>query len=107
MNSSRIHSSCWIQFWEIAQILESPNDSRMSPDLPRGTSKSIGGDLNVDDEGYEQRRFKTRAVTTPWLCWLPTRAHTNWPRQEGYVPASESRTQARIEKNNLELQMND
>jgi hypothetical protein len=31
----------------------------------------------------------------------------NWPRQEGYVPASESRTQARTGKNNLKLQMND
>jgi hypothetical protein len=30
----------------------------MSPDLPRGTSKSIGGDLDVDDEGSEQRRFE-------------------------------------------------
>jgi hypothetical protein len=30
----------------------------MSPDLLRGTSKSIGGDLDVDDEGYEQRRFE-------------------------------------------------
>jgi hypothetical protein len=47
-----------------------------------------------------------RAVTTPRLRWLPTRAHMNWPRQEGYAPASESRTQARTGKNNLELQMN-
>jgi hypothetical protein len=31
----------------------------------------------------------------------------NWPRQEGYVLASESRTQARTGKKNLELQMND
>jgi hypothetical protein len=30
----------------------------MSPDLPSGTGKSIGGDLDVDDEGSEQRRFK-------------------------------------------------
>jgi hypothetical protein len=52
----------------------------MSPDLLRGTSKSIGGDLDIDDEGFEQRRFKTRAVTTPRLYWLPTRAHMNWPR---------------------------
>jgi hypothetical protein len=29
-------------------------DSRMSPDLPRGTGKSIGGDLDIDDEGSEQ-----------------------------------------------------
>jgi hypothetical protein len=33
-------------------------DSRMSPVLLRGTGKSIGGDLNVDDEGSEQRRFE-------------------------------------------------
>jgi hypothetical protein len=33
-------------------------DGRMSPDLPRGTGKSIDGDLSVDDEGSEQCRFK-------------------------------------------------
>jgi hypothetical protein len=33
-------------------------DSRMSPDLPRGTGKSIGGDLDVDDEGPKQCRFE-------------------------------------------------
>jgi hypothetical protein len=30
----------------------------MSPDHPRGTGKSIGGYLNVDDEGFEQRQFE-------------------------------------------------
>jgi hypothetical protein len=30
----------------------------MSPDLLRGMCKSIGGDLDVDDEGSEQRRFE-------------------------------------------------
>jgi hypothetical protein len=30
----------------------------MSPDLPRGTGKLIGGDLNVDDEGSKQHRFE-------------------------------------------------
>jgi hypothetical protein len=30
----------------------------MNPDLPRGTIKSIGGDLDVDDEGSEQHRFE-------------------------------------------------
>jgi hypothetical protein len=30
----------------------------MSPDLPRGTGISIGGYLDVDDEGSEQRRFE-------------------------------------------------
>jgi hypothetical protein len=37
----------------------SPLDSRMTPDLPRGTGKLIGGDLDVDDEGSEQHRFKS------------------------------------------------
>jgi hypothetical protein len=50
---------------------------------------------------------QTRAVTTPRLRWLPTHAHMNWPCQEGYVPASELRTQGRTGKDNLELQMND
>jgi hypothetical protein len=35
-----------------------PLDSRMSPDLLRGMGKLIGGDLDVDDEGSEQRRFE-------------------------------------------------
>jgi hypothetical protein len=30
----------------------------MSLNLLRGTCKSIGGDLDVDDEGSEQRRFE-------------------------------------------------
>jgi hypothetical protein len=30
----------------------------MSFDLLRGMDKSIGGDLDVDDEGSKQRRFK-------------------------------------------------
>jgi hypothetical protein len=30
----------------------------MSPHLPRGTGKLIGGDLDVDDEGSEQGQFE-------------------------------------------------
>jgi hypothetical protein len=36
----------------------SASDSRMSPDLLRGMGKSIGGDLDVHDEGFEQCRFE-------------------------------------------------
>jgi hypothetical protein len=59
-----------------------PLDERFSPDLPRGRGKSIGGDLDVDEEGYEQID-RNLAITTPWLHWLPTCAHTSWPCQEG------------------------
>jgi hypothetical protein len=31
----------------------------MSHDLLRGTDKSLGGDLDVDDEGSEQCRFES------------------------------------------------
>jgi hypothetical protein len=41
-----------------ASFRRKPSDSRMSPDLLRGTGKSIVGDLNIDDEGSEQRRFE-------------------------------------------------
>jgi hypothetical protein len=30
----------------------------MSPDLSRGMGKLIGGDLNIDDEGFEERQFE-------------------------------------------------
>jgi hypothetical protein len=39
-------------------VVEALTDSWMSPDLSRGMGKSIGGDLDVDDEGFEQRRFE-------------------------------------------------
>jgi hypothetical protein len=44
-------------FSELGQKITFP-DSRMTPDLLRGTGKSIGGDLDVDDEGSKQRRFE-------------------------------------------------
>jgi hypothetical protein len=31
----------------------------MSLDLSRGMGKLIGGDIDVDDEGSEQRRFES------------------------------------------------
>jgi hypothetical protein len=30
----------------------------MSPNHPRRTGKSVGGDLDIDDESSEQRRFE-------------------------------------------------
>jgi hypothetical protein len=34
-------------------------DSTMSADLLRGTGKSIGEDLDVDDKDFEQRQFES------------------------------------------------
>jgi mono/diheme cytochrome c family protein len=35
-----------------------PGGSKMSPDLPRGTGKLIGGDLDIDNEGSDQHQFE-------------------------------------------------
>jgi hypothetical protein len=36
------------------RVLYVLTDERLGPDLSRGRGKSIGGDLDVDDEGSEQ-----------------------------------------------------
>jgi hypothetical protein len=46
-------------FMSLCYYMQWVYDSRISPDLPRGTGKSIRGDLDIDDEGSEQRRFKS------------------------------------------------
>jgi hypothetical protein len=42
----------------------------------------IGGDLDVDEEGFEQNE-RTLVITAPRLHWISICAHTNWPHQEG------------------------
>jgi hypothetical protein len=38
----------------LAQIItKRKNDERLVPDLPRGRGRSIGGDLDLDEEGSE------------------------------------------------------
>jgi hypothetical protein len=64
-------------------------DSRMSPDLPRGTGKLIGGDFDVDDEASEQR----------WFEPVQSLHHDSI----GYQPA---RTRIGISKNAMSLQVN-
>jgi hypothetical protein len=58
------------------------DDQRLVLDLLRGRYRLIGGDLDVNAEGSEQND-RNPAIITPRLHWLPTRAHTNWPHQEG------------------------
>jgi hypothetical protein len=77
-------------------------DERLVPDLPRGRGRSIGGELDVGEEGF---RIDDRnlAITTPRIHWLPIRAHTSWPHQEGLSLQVQSRTQARTGKNATKL----
>jgi hypothetical protein len=68
--------------------------------------KLIGGDLDVDDEGSEQRRFEpVQSLYHDSVGYQLVPTQIGLTRKA--VPASKSRTQARTGKNNLELQMND
>jgi hypothetical protein len=68
--------------------------------------KSIGGDLNIDDEGSEQRQFEpVQSQHHGSVGYQPMHIRIGFTKK--VVPASNSRTQARTGKNNLELQMND
>jgi hypothetical protein len=66
-----------------------PIDSRMSPDLLRGMGKSIGGDLDIDDEGSEQR----------WLELVQSLQH-------GSIGYQHVRTRIGITKKAMSLQAN-
>jgi hypothetical protein len=58
------------------------DDSRMSPNFPRGTGKSIGEDLNVDDERSEQHRFEPCShYTTASLVTNPCAHELGSPRR--------------------------
>jgi hypothetical protein len=61
----------------------------MSPDLLRGTGKSIGGDLDVDDKGSEQH----------WIELVQSLYHGSI----GYQPV---RTQISLAKKAMSLQVN-
>jgi hypothetical protein len=72
------------------------------PDLLRGRGKSIGRELDIDEEGSEQID-RNLAITTPQLCWLSTHTHTSWPHQEGLSLEVQLRTQVRTGKNATKL----
>jgi hypothetical protein len=53
-------------------------DSRESPDLPRGMGKSIGEDLDIDDEGSEQRWFEpVQSLHHGSIGYQPVRTRIN------------------------------
>jgi hypothetical protein len=77
-------------------------DEGLAPDLLRGRGGSIGGDIDVDEEGSVQIN-QNLAITIPRLGCLPTCVYTSWPYQDGLSLQAQSRTQARTEKNTTKL----
>jgi hypothetical protein len=63
-----------------------PPDERLVPNLPRGRGKSVGRDLDVDDQGSKQN-FEPFAVTTSLLVGYQSVRHKlTSPRR--LIPAS-------------------
>jgi hypothetical protein len=75
-------------------VVQSASDERLVHDLPKGIAKLIDGDLNVDEEGFEQND-RNLAITTTRLYWLPTHVHMSWTHQEGLSLQAQSRTKVR------------
>jgi hypothetical protein len=66
----------------------------MSPDLPRGMGKSIGGDLNVDDEGSEQCRFESvQSLHHSFVGYQPMRTRIGLAKKAMSLQANRERKQ--------------
>jgi hypothetical protein len=69
---ARSRSSCGPYTQGVAALDFPKNrDERLVPNLPRGRGRSIGGDLNIGEEGFEQTIITVMSV------------HMSWPHQEG------------------------
>jgi hypothetical protein len=56
-------------------------DERLSPDLPRGRGKSIGGDLNIDDKSSEQTSEPLQSLNHDCVGYQLVRHELNLPRR--------------------------
>jgi hypothetical protein len=61
----------------------------MSPDLLRCTGKSIGRDLDVDDEGSEQRRFEpVQSLHHDFVGYQPVHTRIGLAKKAMYLQAN-------------------
>jgi hypothetical protein len=66
----------------------------MSPDLSRGTGKSIGEDLNIDDEGSEQRRFEpVQSLHHDFVGYQPVRTRISLAKKAMSLQANREHNQ--------------
>jgi hypothetical protein len=69
--------------------------------------KSIGGDLDVDDEGSKQRRFEPmQSLHHASVGYQPVRTRTGLAKKAMSLQVNQEHKQEQ-EKNNLEFHMND
>jgi hypothetical protein len=84
-------------------------DERLVPDLPRGRGKSIGGDLDIDEEGFGQNDYTTTSLHSlhhgsvgyQHVCTQVGLA------QKAYPYKCNREYKKELERTQLNLQMND
>jgi hypothetical protein len=83
-----------------------PLDERLVFDLSRGRGKSIGGDLDIDEEGSEQNNCNLQSLHNRSVGYQHVHTRVGLANKAKFLQM-QSRTQARTMKNATELQMND
>jgi hypothetical protein len=79
---------------------------RLVPNLPRSRGRSIGGDLDIGEEGSEQTIVTLQSLHHGSVGYQHTRALVGVTKKAKFLQM-QLRTQARTRKNTTELQMND
>jgi hypothetical protein len=75
------------------------------PDLSRGRGRSIGGDLNIDEESSKQTIITLQSLHHGSISYQHARTRVGITKKAKFLWL-QLRTQARTRKNATELQMN-
>jgi hypothetical protein len=81
-------------------------DERLIPDLSRGQGMSIGGDINIGEEGSEQTIVSLQSLQHISVGYQYERTQVDLIKKAKFLQM-QLRTQEIISKNTIELQMND
>jgi hypothetical protein len=81
-------------------------DERLVPDLLRGRGRSIGGDLDIGEEGSEQTIITLQSLHYSSVGYQYMRTRISLTKKAKFLQM-QPRTQARTRKNATKLQMND
>jgi hypothetical protein len=83
-------------------VLVGNNDDRLVPNLPRGRGKSIGGDLNIGEEGSEQTIITSQSLHHDSIGCQHVRTQVGLTKKAIFLQM-QPRTQARTGKNATKL----
>jgi hypothetical protein len=80
-------------------------DERLGPDLPRGRGRSVGGNLDIVEEGSEQMIITLQSLHHSSVGYQHARTRVGLSKKAKFLQMQPT-TQAGSRKNATELQMN-